>query len=81
VGSHQGLRTITKLSHRMVIDVPMWLQEDSESLIVSGFATQTQMLANFGLEQVRTECVMMLSIAGIRPMCSHITIRGPFLLE
>lgn len=54
------LRTVTKLSHRMVIDVPNWVQDDSEQLIASGLATQTQMLANFGLEQVRTECVMMV---------------------
>ncbi len=56
----QGLRTVTKLSHRMIIDVPDWIREDSELLINSGFATQTQMLANFSLEQVRTECVMMV---------------------
>lgn len=55
-----GLRTVTKLSHRMVIDVPNWLQKDSELLISTGFATQAQMLANFGLEQIRTECVMMV---------------------
>lgn len=55
-----GLQTVTKLSHRMVIDVPNWVQRDSDSLISSGFATQTQILANFNLEQVRTECVMMV---------------------
>jgi hypothetical protein len=55
-----GLRTVTKLSHRMIIDVPRWIQRDSESLISAGFGTQTQMLANFELEQVRTECVMMV---------------------
>lgn len=44
----------------MIIDVPNWLQGDSELLIDSGFSTQTQMLANFRLEQVRTECVMMV---------------------
>ena len=54
------LQTVTKLSHRMVIDVPNWVQEDSRSLLASGFATQAQMLANFGLEQIRTECVMMV---------------------
>jgi len=54
------LQTVTKLSHRMVIDVPNWVQHDSRSLLASGFATQAQMLANFGLEQVRTECVMMV---------------------
>jgi hypothetical protein len=54
-----GLATVTKLSHRMVIDEPRWIQDDSDRLLASGYATQTQMLANFGLEQVRTECVMM----------------------
>jgi hypothetical protein len=54
------LQTVTKLSHRMVIDVPNWVENDSRDLIASGFATQTQMLANFSLEQVRTECVMMV---------------------
>jgi len=44
----------------MLIDVPDWIQTDSARLIQSGFATQTQMLANFGIEQVRTECVMMV---------------------
>ncbi|HQX50727.1 MAG TPA: hypothetical protein PLR25_12515 [Planctomycetaceae bacterium] len=58
--SELGLRTVTKLSHRMLIDIPNWVQDDSERLIISGFATQTQMLANFGIEQVRTECVMMI---------------------
>lgn len=56
----RGLRTVTKLSHRMLIDVPNWVQHDSELLIAAGFATQTQMLTNFGLEQIRTECVMMV---------------------
>jgi hypothetical protein len=56
----EGLQTVTKLSHRMVIDIPNWVQEDSELLMRAGFATQTQMLANFRLEQVRTECVMMV---------------------
>ena len=55
-----GLRTVTKVSHRMVIDVPNWVQDDSERLVQSGFATQAQMLANFGIEQIRTECVMMV---------------------
>ena len=55
-----GLQTVTKLSHRMVIDVPNWVQDDSRSLIASGLGTQAQMLANFRLEQVRTECVMMV---------------------
>jgi hypothetical protein len=55
-----GLQTVTKLSHRMVIDVPHWVQNDSRVLITSGFGTQAQMLANYGLEQVRTECVMMI---------------------
>ena len=55
-----GLQTVTKLSHRMVIDVPGWVQHDSRALVASGFGTQAQMLANFGLEQVRTECVMMV---------------------
>ncbi len=54
------LQTVTKLSHRMVIDLPNWVQEDSRALIASGFATQAQMLANFRLEQIRTECVMMV---------------------
>ena len=54
-----GLLTVTKLSHRLLIDVPNWVQEDSERLIAAGFATQTQMLVNFGIEQIRTECVMM----------------------
>jgi hypothetical protein len=58
--SELGLKTVTKLSHRMLIDIRNWVQNDSERLIASGFATQTQMLANFGLEQVRTECVMMV---------------------
>lgn len=56
----RGLKTVTKLSHRMLIDVPNWVQEDSELLVSSGFATQAQMLANFGVEQIRTECVMMV---------------------
>ncbi len=54
-----GLRTVTKLSHRMMIDVENWVQTDSERLLSSPFATQTQMLTNFGFEQIRTECVMM----------------------
>lgn len=54
------LRTVTKLSHRMIIEARNWVQDDSESLIASGFATQTQMLANFGCEQIRTEGVMMV---------------------
>jgi hypothetical protein len=54
------LQTVTKLSHRMMIDVPNWIQEDSRTLMDSGFGTQAQMLANFGLEQIRTECVMMV---------------------
>jgi hypothetical protein len=55
-----GLRTVTKLSHRMMIDEPDWVQEDSERLIRSPYATLAQMLTNFGLEQIRTECVMMV---------------------
>jgi hypothetical protein len=55
-----GLQTVTKLSHRMIIDVPRWVQHDSQALIAAGLATQAQMLANFNLEQVRTECVMMI---------------------
>jgi hypothetical protein len=55
-----GLKTVTKLSHRMLIDVPNWVQDDSDALVASGFGTRAQMLANFGLEQVRTECVMMV---------------------
>lgn len=54
-----GLQTVTKLSHRMLIDARNWVQEDSRVLVESGFATQTQLLANFNFEQVRTECVMM----------------------
>ena len=34
------LKTVTKLSHRMVIDARNWLQEDSQQLLASGFATQ-----------------------------------------
>lgn len=55
-----GLRTVTKLSHRMMIDAPNWVQNDSERLIRSPYATLGQMLTNFGLEQIRTECVMMV---------------------
>jgi len=62
-----GLRTVTKLSHRMLFDVPHWVQQDSERLIRSGHGTMTQMLANFGGEQVRTECVMMVTARWYRP--------------
>jgi len=55
-----GLRTVTKLSHRMIIDVRSWIQGDSERLLATEAATLAQMLANFGIEQVRTECVMMV---------------------
>jgi hypothetical protein len=55
-----GLQTVTKLSHRMLIDVRNWVQDDSERLLSAGFATQAQMLVNFGIEQVRTESVMMV---------------------
>jgi len=54
------LRTVTKLSQRMMIDVPNWIQTDSEHLLSSPYATQAQMLTNFGCEQIRTECVMMV---------------------
>ena len=54
-----GLRTVTKISHRLVIEARNWVQDDSERLLAAGFATMAQMLANFGIEQVRTECVMM----------------------
>jgi hypothetical protein len=54
------LATVTKLSHRMVIDVANWLHVDSERLLSSPYATQAQMLTNFGYEQIRTECVMMV---------------------
>jgi hypothetical protein len=65
------LRTVTKLSHRMVIDSPNWVQHDSELLISAGFATQTQMLTNFGIEQVRSECVMMVVDRWSRPEVLH----------
>jgi len=55
------LKTVTKLSHRMVIDARNWLQEDSQQLLASGFATQAQMFNNYGGEQIRTECVMMVA--------------------
>lgn len=55
----RGLQTVTKLSQRMVIDVPNWVQRDAARLLSSGYATQAQMLTNFGREQIRTECVMM----------------------
>ena len=54
------LATVTKLSHRLVIDVENWLHVDSERLLSSPYATQAQMLTNFGYEQIRTECVMMV---------------------
>lgn len=58
-----GLQTVTKLSHRMIFDTPNWVQVDSQRLLSSPYATQTQMLTNFGREQIRTECVMMCASA------------------
>lgn len=58
-GARLGLRTVTKLSHRMIIDVPNWVQTDSEELLATGYATQAQLLTNFPGWQLRTECVMM----------------------
>lgn len=55
-----GLATVTKLSHRMVIDAPQWIQEDARNLLDSGHATQAQMLGNYPTDQVRSECVMMV---------------------
>lgn len=59
-GQQWGLTTVTKLSQRMVIDVPNWVQEDAARLLSSPYATQAQMLTNFGREQIRTECVMIV---------------------
>jgi hypothetical protein len=55
------LTTLTKLSQRMIFDVPNWLDEDSERLLSSGYGTMTSALSNFGdPSRVRTEAVMMV---------------------
>jgi hypothetical protein len=62
-----GLATVTKVSHRMVIDVPDWIRQDAQTLLASGHATYAQMLTNFPTDQVRTECVMMVTREWSRP--------------
>lgn len=64
---NQGCRTLTKLSHRMLIDCPGWLSHDARHLLSTRHATQAQMLTNFPTDQVRTECVMMVTSAWCRP--------------
>lgn len=62
-----GLATVTKVSHRMVIDVDDWVRQDAQQLLASGHATYAQMLTNFPTDQVRTECVMMVTREWSRP--------------
>lgn len=63
-----GLRTVTKSSHRFMVDDPGWVQNDSERLIQSGFTTMTAPLSNFGeFTSIRTEGVMMVTQAWNRP--------------
>lgn len=65
--ARRGLATVTKLSHRMMIDVPDWVRHDAQRLLASGHATYAQMLTNFPTDQIRTECVMMVTREWARP--------------
>jgi len=65
--SRLGLATVTKLSHRMMIDVTDWVRQDARQLLASGHATYAQMLTNFPADQIRTECVMMVTREWSRP--------------
>ncbi len=63
-----GLRVLTKLSQRMIFDVPDWVTEDAELLLASGFGTMTAALSNYGdPSRVRTEAVMMVVPRWSRP--------------
>lgn len=59
--AERGLKVLTKLSHRMILDIPNWATEDAERLLDSGYGTMTAALANYNQpSQVRTEAVMMV---------------------
>jgi hypothetical protein len=63
-----GLTVLTKLSQRMIFDVPDWVTEDAELLLASGFGTMTAALSNYGdPSRVRTEAVMMVVPRWSRP--------------
>ncbi len=62
------LDVLTKLSQRMIFDVPDWVTEDAELLRSSGYGTMTAALSNFGdPSRVRTEAVMMVVSRWSRP--------------
>lgn len=64
----RGLLTLTKLSQRMIIDVPGWLADDAEQLLATTYGTMTAPLSNFGVfSRVRTEAVMMNVARWTRP--------------
>lgn len=59
--NRRGLTTLTKLSQRMIFDIPDWITLDSACLLESGFGTMTASLANYGdPSRIRTEAVMMV---------------------
>jgi hypothetical protein len=70
-GARLGLRTVTKLSHRLVIDSDDWVREDAERLIASGYGTCTQLLTNHGIDQIRSEGIMMVVSRWATPEVAH----------
>jgi hypothetical protein len=58
-GAARGIRWVTKLSQRFIVDRPRWLQDSAEQLRLSGLPMACRRTVGAEMYDLRTECVLL----------------------